>query len=331
MSKDNCKKRKTIGRNNITHECKEASIKYLEYSSKKEPDKQGYSQDIIDVLTCTPKVAEDGQEIYELELNKPLKGNEFVLRDKHYVKEYIADRDFNVILYDRNNNILFIKFNDPDLPLDTGDRPNLELSFDLRILIMNQLAVLRNHSMDIACPEREPEVETPTGLQYVKTFQHSNMPPLNEEQKLAAHVMLTTPLNKTEGPAGAGKSTMLASPILSYMAAGLPVAVITNTQVANERALSAIADICRDVGIETDRIVKLGYASQWYAKAYPETLESFEASDHLAKEVRDVFLLEVTLAYRDMQVKVDQKSESMMLEMMMNDLAVNIDSLSGAQ
>ena len=337
MSKNNYGRTKTaegvpetdgIGRNNCTHECKEASNKYLEYSSKKEPDKQGYSQDIIDVLTCTPKVTEDGQEIYELELNKPLKGNEFVLRDKHNVREYIANRDFNVILYDRNNNVVFIKFYDPNLPLDTGDRPNLKLSFDLRILIMNQLAVLRNHSMDIARPELEPVVETPTGLQYVKTFEHPNMPPLNEEQKQAAHIMLTTPLNKTEGPAGAGKSTMLALPILSYMAAGLPVTVITNTQVANERALSAIADICRDVGMKTDRIVKLGYASQWYAKAYPETLESYEASDYLVKEKRDVFLLEVALAYRDMQVKVDQKSEVVMIEMMMNDLATNIDTFT---
>ncbi len=332
MNKDSSLTENCIVYNNsIIDECKEASSLYLRYSTEHEPNKQGCSQDIINVLSCTPKIVEDGQEVYELELEKPLKGKEFILRDKHHKKEYLANREFGVNLYDRNNNIVFIKFFEPDLPLDTGIRPNLELSFDLRILIMNQLALYEKHSMDIDCPRVEPQVETSTGMQYVKTFSHPNMPPLNEEQKQAAHMMLTTPFNMTKGPPGAGKSTMMALPVISYMAACKPVAVVTNTQVALERALSAIADICRSVGIDTGRIVKLGYVSQWYAEEYPETLESCEASEYLAKEEQDIFLLETALEYQSMQEKINQKSESLMLEMMMHDLSPNIEKVLDAE
>ncbi len=82
------------GDSSTTKECIEASTLYLQYSIEKEADKQGYLQDIVNVLACAPRRAEDGQEIFELELGKPLKGKEFILRDKHYQKEYIANWDF---------------------------------------------------------------------------------------------------------------------------------------------------------------------------------------------------------------------------------------------
>ena len=238
-----------VGTNNIVHDCINATDLYLEYSSEKEPQKQGSSQDIINVLSNKPKVTEDGDEIYELEIGKQLKSNEFLLRDKHYEKEYMANEDFTVILPDRKNNKVFIKFKDPSALLHTGFSPNIELSFDLRVLIMNQRTIYKNHSFDIARPQVEPMLETPTGYQYVRTHEHPNMPVLNTEQKQAVSTMLTQPISFIKGPPGVGKTLTESVPIISYMAVGLPVAIVTPTHVSLDRSLSTINEICKRVGI----------------------------------------------------------------------------------
>ncbi len=319
----------TISRVLGTKGCVEESIAatrlYFDHASEYEPQKQGRSQDIVDVRSNTPKVTEDGVEIYELELNKPLKGIEFLLRDKHNNKEYLANEDFRVNLYDRKNNMVYIQFKDPKSLLHTGVNPNIEISFDLRILIINQGKVLKNHSFEIALPQIEPTVETPTGLQYVKTFEHPNIPVPNDEQKQSVQTMLTQPVSYHNGPPGVGKTITLAIPAMSYMAAGMPVAIITPTHVSLERSLSAINDICQKVGIDLDRVVRLGTSSKWYAEAYPQTLESPDAKVYLKKERLDLMLLEISLEYRSMQVRVKQKSEALTVEMLLKDLELNID------
>ncbi len=177
----------------------ECTEHYLEFSAQNEPQKQGRLQDIVSVVSNIPKLTEDGVEIYEMELNKPLKSNDFLIRDKHNSKEYWANKDFNIILADRNNNKAFVRFHESGVQLPTGLRPNLEISFDLRILIVNQQTLLEEHSFDISCPRLNPAVETSTGYQYVERFEHPNITPLNYEQELAVHTMLTQSLSFIKG------------------------------------------------------------------------------------------------------------------------------------
>jgi len=323
---------KSIEHNNesLENTCIEASQKYLSYSTKKEANNRGYSQDIIDVHSCTPKITEDGQEIFELHLGKSLKSNEFILRDKYHKIEYLAHRDFHVIWYDHSNLIVSLKFNKKNIALDTGTNPNIELSFDLRILIMNQIAVYENHASHIERPQKQAKVETATGLQYVPSFQHPAMPPLNDEQRLAVHTMLTQAFMTTEGPPGAGKTSIISHPVLSYMHAGLPVAIITSTQVALERSLSEIVKICKDVSIDTNRIVKLGHSSTEYAKAHPETLESNEAVNFVKEKREELLLLQIALKYRQIKSKIDEKEEMLITALMLEDLAVSISNLNNS-
>lgn len=319
---------KFVDTNNTVHKGIEATNLYLEHASEHEPQKQGRSQEIVGVISNTPKVTEDGVEIYELELNKPLKGSEFLLRDKHNHKEYWSDEDFKVILVDRNNDVVFIKFKDPNTPLHTGINPNIEISFDLRSLIINQGKVLKNHSIEIECPQCVPKAETPTGLQFVKTFEHPNMPKVNAEQKEAVSVMLTEPVSVEVGAPGVGKTVTLSIPAISYMAAGKPIAIITPTHVSLDRSLSAINDICLEVGIDLNRVIRLGAPSKEYAEKYPQTLESPDAQEYLKQEHLDLMLLEVALEYRSMQVQVAQKNEALTVELLFNDLTKDVDTLA---
>ena len=77
----------------LINNCISATETYLEHSSKQEAQKQGKSQDIVNVTVSTPKVTEAGVEIFELEVNKPLKSNEFIIRDKHNGVELINTRE----------------------------------------------------------------------------------------------------------------------------------------------------------------------------------------------------------------------------------------------
>ena len=282
----------------------------------------------MSVISNKPKLTEDGVEIYEMELNKSLKSNDFLIRDKHYNREYWANKDFNTILADRKNNKVFIKFHDSAVQLPTGLRPNIEISFDLRILIINQQTLLEEHSFDISSPNLEPAVETSMGYQYVERFEHSNIAPLNDEQERAVHTMLTQPLSFIKGPPGVGKTVTVAIPILSYMAKGIPVAIITPTHVSLERSLSAINDMCLSVGIDLERIIRLGVSSQWYAEAYPQTLESPDAQEFLQKENLDLLLLETTLEYRSMQTQIKQKEEILLIQMLLDDIVPHIEMLT---
>ncbi len=312
----------------MTKKAIECTEQYLEFSSQNESQKQGRLQDIVNVLSNVAKLTEDGVEIYEMELNKPLKSNDFLIRDKHHKKEYWANRDFNTILADRKNNKVFIKFHDSSVQLPTGLRPNVEISFDLRILIINEQTLLEEHSFDIAFPRINPTVETSTGYQYVERFEHPSIDPLNEEQELAVHTMLTQPLSFIKGPPGVGKTVTVAIPILSYMAKGIPVAIITPTHVSLERSLSAINEMCLRVGIDLERVIRLGASSQWYAEAYPQTLESPDAQEFLQKENLDLLLLETTLEYRSMQEQIKQKDEILLIQMLLDDIVPHIEMIT---
>ena len=309
----------------LTNSCKEATETYLEYSSKKEAQKQGASQDIVGVISSIPKITEDGVEIFELEVAKPLKSNEFMIRDKHSRVEYIANEDFTVVLYDRTNSVVTIKFNKPGVILNTGFNPNIELSFDLRILIINQGIVYKSHSMDIEQPILEPNVETKSGFQYVQTLEHPNLPVPNTEQKEAITTMLSNPLSLIEGPPGVGKTVTLAIPILSYMASGRSVAIITPTKVSLERSLSAVIDIARAVGLDTSKILRLGDSSSWFTQEYPETLESAGSADFVNKEKLDLLLSEIALEYKGMESQIKLKEEALTIDMLVGDL---LNSLS---
>ena len=317
----------TNGAQNLIDSCINATQTYLKYSSQKESLKQGKSQDIINVLSCTPKITEDGVEVFELEVSKVLKSNEFLIRDKHNNKEYIANEDFVVLVHDRNNFIVTIRFNSSYAVLNTGTEPNIELSFDLRILIVNQEVVFKSHSMDIACPTIQPVEETKSGYQYVETFTHECLPIPNLEQKEAITTMLTSPLSFFEGPPGVGKTITLAIPVLSYIAASKPVVIITPTKVSLERSMSAVIDLCRAVGMDTNKIIRFGNSSSWYAEKYPETLEVTDSSEFIQKEKLDLLLLEIALEYKGMKGCIDKKREIMTITMLIDDLLLGLYDL----
>jgi len=312
----------------MIHTAIECTSRYLEFSSQKEAKKQGRLQDIVDVISNAPKLTEDGVDLYEMEINKPLKGHDFLIRDKHNDREYWANQDFTVMLADRNANRVFVRFHDSSVRLPTGMKPNLEISFDLRILIVNQKTLLEAHTGDLEAPRIEPMVETSVGYQYVERIRHPALPSLNEEQNRAVHVMLTRPLSFFQGPPGVGKTIALAIPILSYMAEGLPVAIIAPTHVSLERSLSVINEMCRSVGIGLERVIRLGTSSQWYAEAFPETLELPDAQEFLKEESLDLLLLETALKYRGMRERIRQREECLTLQMVLDDLAPHIDSLN---
>lgn len=305
----------------------ECTEKYLEFSSQNESQKQGRLQDIVKVTLNTPKITEDGVEIYEMELNKPLKDKDFLIRDKDYTREYIANKDFKVVLVDRANNKIFVKFLDLSVKIPSGIKPNLEISYDLKILVLNQQTLLKEHSFDIDFPSIQPQQESYSGHQYIERFEHPSLPILNNEQERAVHMMLTQPLSFTKGAPGVGKTLTVAIPILSYMSKGIPVAIITPTHVSLERSMSAINDLCLSVGIDLQRVIRLGVSSPWYADAYPQTLEFPDAQSYLKEEELDLLLLETALEYRRLEKQIKEKDEMITIELLFEDLLPQIQLL----
>lgn len=315
----------------LINNCISATETYLEHSSKQEAQKQGKSQDIVNVTVSTPKVTEAGVEIFELEVNKPLKSNEFIIRDKHNGVEYVANRDFEVILYNRANDVITIKFRDSKMILNSGYSPNIDISFDLRVLIVNQREVYKSHSMDIARPDAQPLKEGVSGYQFVETLIHPALPEPNKDQKTSITTMLTTPLSFHEGPPGVGKTITLSIPALSYMADNKSIAIITPTKVSLERSLSAVIDLCRKVGLDSSKILKQGDSSSEYIQKYPETLESAGVNKFIQEEKLELFCLEVALEYQKMKEQIEQKDEILTLQMLLNDLLINLTSLKKAK
>ena len=315
------------GVKNLIQSCIQATETYLAYSSKNESQKQGKSQDIVNVISCVPKITEDGVEIFELEVAKALKSNEFMIRDKHNKLEYIANEDFSVVLYDKTNSVVTIKFKKTGAMLNTGFNPNIELSFDLRVLIINQGAVYKSHSMDIGQPSLQPKVETKSGYQYVQTLEHPSLPVPNDEQKEAISTILSNPLSFIEGPPGVGKTVTLSTPVLSYMAADKAVAIITPTQVSLERSMSAVIDLCSVAGLDTSKILRLGNSSPWFAQMYPQTLESSDSAEFINQEELDILLLEIALEYKGMEQLIQQKDEVLTIDLLVNDLLDNLADL----
>lgn len=315
------------GVKNLIQSCIQATETYLAYSSKNESQKQGKSQDIVGVISCVPKITEDGVEIFELEVAKALKSNEFMIRDKHNKLEYIANEDFSVVLYDKTNSVVTIKFKKTGAMLNTGFNPNIELSFDLRVLIINQGAVYKSHSMDIGQPSLQPKVETKSGYQYVQTLEHPSLPVPNDEQKEAISTILSNPLSFIEGPPGVGKTITLSTPVLSYVAAGKAIAIITPTQVSLERSMSAVINLSSAVGHDTSKILRLGNSSPWFAQMYPQTLESSDSVEFINQEKLDLLLLGIALEYKGMEQLIQQKDEVLTIDLLVNDLLDNLADL----
>ncbi|RLA81372.1 MAG: hypothetical protein DRG78_09275 [Epsilonproteobacteria bacterium] len=308
----------------------ECTNKYLEFSSQNESQKLGRLQDIVGVVSNTPKLTEDGGEFYEIELNKPLKDNEFLIRDKHNSMEYMANRDFKVLLVNRVSNKLFVTFINPLVKLPSGIKPNMEISYDLKVLVLNQQTLLKEHSFDIAVPTLKPTQETSAGYQYVERFEHPSLPNLNHEQEQAVQMMLMQPLSFIKGAPGVGKTLTVAIPILSYISKGIPVAIITPTNVSLDRSMSAINDLCISVGIDLQRVVRLGTSSAFYADAYPQTLESPDAQSYLKQEELDLLLLETALEYRSLEQQIKKRDEIITVEMLLEDMLPQVQSLEKA-
>lgn len=242
--------------------------------------------------------------------------------------EYVANEDFSVVLYDRNNSVVTIKFKKTGVMLNTGFNPNIELSFDLRVLIINQGAVYKSHAMDIEQPSLQPQVETKSGYQYVQTLEHPSLPVPNDEQKEAISTILSNPLSFIEGPPGVGKTVTLSTPVLSYMAAGKAVAIITPTQVSLERSMSAVINLCSAAaGLDTSKILRLGNSSSWFAQMYPQTLESSDSVEFINQEELDILLLEIALEYKGMEQLIQQKDEVLTIDYLVNDLLDNLADL----
>jgi len=305
----------------------EACELYLRRSSEKESWAQGRSQDVVGISYNMPKVTEDGQQVYEMELKKQPKGGDFFIRDKYNRIEYAPEIDFKVIYIDPTGSRVIIHMIKENTTLPTGEEPNMELSFDLRVLIINQKSTLANHKIEIDKPIIQAKTETKYGLMYVGALVHPEMPKLNMQQKRAAYLMLTQAIAIIIGPPGTGKTVTLSAPILSYMAAGIPVAIVTPTHVSLERSLAVINDLCRKVGIDLSRVVRLGTPTKAYANDYPETLEIADFDENLRKMEYELWTLKIAKEYRSKKESIEQRNEVIEVKMMMEGLIPFSDSL----
>ena len=172
---------------------------------------------------------------------------------------------FSVRFYDEKTGVLAIECLDFAL-LETIQKhtQDIKLFSDLKFLITN-LEIFFKKAERFALPSIKPCV-VPT-QKTIKDY-------LNEEQKNALLCALNTPFSYIWGAPGSGKTqVVLFEALLCYIYEGLPVCVLAPTNSALEQVLSALIRKFDELGLNREKILRLGTPSNSFLEKYTEVCD----------------------------------------------------------
>ncbi|MGX2972767.1 AAA domain-containing protein [Helicobacter sp. T3_23-1059] len=172
---------------------------------------------------------------------------------------------FSVLFYDEKTGVLAIECLDFAL-LETikNYTQDIKIFSDLKFLITN-LEIFFKKAERFALPSIKPCV-VPT-QKSIKDY-------LNEEQKNALLCALNTPFSYIWGAPGSGKTqVVLFEALLCYIYEGLPVCVLAPTNSALEQVLSALIRKFDELGLNREKILRLGTPSNSFLEKYTEVCD----------------------------------------------------------
>lgn len=205
---------------------------------------------------------------------------------------------FAVLFYDEKTGILALECLDSNLLNKIKERKNdIKLFSDLKFLIHN-LEIFFETSNAFALPSKMPHFakHIPKSLDFtepnkssVATSNSIDSPQqniqnsqnlvikdyLNEEQKTALKCVLSEPFSYIWGAPGSGKTqVVLFEALLYYIYNGLPVCVLAPTNSALEQVLIALISKFDSLGLNREKILRLGTPSSAFLEKYTEVCDS---------------------------------------------------------
>lgn len=174
---------------------------------------------------------------------------------------------FSVLFYDEKTGVLAIECLDFAL-LETikTHQNDIKIFSDLKFLITN-LEIFFKRAEIFALPSIKPRIADLPPQKYLKDY-------LNDEQKNALVCALNTPFSYIWGAPGSGKTqVVLFEALLCYIYEGLPVCVLAPTNSALEQVLSALISKFDELGLNREKILRLGTPSNAFLEKYTEVCD----------------------------------------------------------
>ena len=188
---------------------------------------------------------------------------------------------FCVLFYDEKTGILAIECLDCDLLEKIEQNKNdIKLFSDLKFLIRN-LEMFFENAKSFALPSQKPPLAPKSNSSQNPQNQHTNADSafapkdyLNAEQKTALMCALSEPFSYIWGAPGSGKTqVVLFEALLYYIYNGLPVCVLAPTNSALEQVLIALISKFDTLGLNREKILRLGTPSNAFLEKYTEVCD----------------------------------------------------------
>ncbi|GLB53445.1 hypothetical protein NBRC110019_24860 [Neptunitalea chrysea] len=223
---------------------------------------------VVDILSIKTK----DNKHYTLKLSSKLFDPEVVMI------RYLANgKDFSdifqVVEYDSEKRILFLKKNKEKLPFDFNDsnKSNFKIISSLRFLVKNVEEWYTSNGDKIKLPEITNQVRElkTNALQEIQFETGTSI-----EQKDSIKMILSSPFSYIWGAPGTGKTRwVLTQAMLYYINKGKKVSIMAPTNNAIEQVLEAIIPIAQNKGISINKFIRLGNPSSTFSEKYPDVCE----------------------------------------------------------
>ncbi|MBX7490041.1 AAA domain-containing protein [Helicobacter turcicus] len=175
-----------------------------------------------------------------------------------------------------------------------AQKDSIMLISDLRFLVQN---IINFYSQEypLSLPKNAPDF-----MPDIASLQDLPTPP-HAEQLRALHGIFSNPFCYIWGPAGSGKTkVVLLYALAFYLKQGQKIAILAPTNNALEQCLKTLLTSLRDIGLNTDGILRLGSPTQCFMENFPQNceqipLEKNVSSNFYKKSLSKAQILAMTL------------------------------------
>ncbi|TLD85139.1 hypothetical protein LS70_000885 [Helicobacter sp. MIT 11-5569] len=228
-----------------------------------------------------------------LQLDSKLKSLESLALRSH-LGEFLLEEDseeINISAYDDRTKTLYLNIESPLCNSLFNHKESLELISDLRFLIQN---VINFYAQEL--PLKLPTT-SPNFIPNIASLKDLPTPP-NQEQLNALYGIFKQPFCYIWGPAGSGKTkVVLLHALAFYLKQGQKIALLAPTNNALEQCLKTLLVSLKDIGFNTDGILRLGTPTQKFVESFPQNCEQtlFDKSNPSQKNLNKAQILAMTL------------------------------------
>lgn len=275
--------------------CIESARKYYSFLESKE-----LGIETVDVLQITR--IKDNINLYSLRLNKKLFDIEAIRLVNIFEKKEYNENEIEFKRYDIDSNLLILKVKNEELELQNIPINRLKVISDLKFLVENVKKWFEVNSI-LGVPPKSSCID----YNYQKYEVYNNLLAIpNEQQIRAINLIFNKPFTYIWGPPGTGKTRcVLTYSILPYIFENKKVVVLAPTNNSLEQILSALIENIDKIGIQREKILRIGTASNKFAEMYPEVCEISGLNKQIKELKNQIAIKRDILEFRLGKVKLN--------------------------